>query len=85
MPNGKVYFCDLRLVKQNLYVEIKGQFYKDALEKWNWFHETYPNSELWNEPKLKKLGLFERVKELRRERRRQRRKEQQQTEVTKCL
>lgn len=80
MPNGKVYFCDLYLPEKNLYTEIKGQFYKDAQEKWDWFHCAYSNSELWNEQKLKDLGLWERIKELRRQKRRDLRK-QQQSEV----
>jgi hypothetical protein len=37
--------------------EIKGYFWKDALEKWSWFHQNYPNSELWDKNKLKQLNI----------------------------
>jgi hypothetical protein len=56
MPNGKTYRPDLFLINENKWVEIKGYFRKDAREKWDWFHETFPNSELWDESKLTELG-----------------------------
>jgi len=58
MPNNRNYFCDLYLKEQDKYVEIKGYFWKDAKEKWDWFHKNYPNSELWNEKKLKKIKIL---------------------------
>lgn len=58
LPNGKRYFVDFYLPEKDLYIEVKGYFRKDALEKWNWFHENYPNSELWNKDKLKELGVL---------------------------
>ena len=58
MPNGKVYFVDAHLPRLNKYIEIKGYFRKDAKEKWDWFHETHPNSELWDEKKLKELKIL---------------------------
>lgn len=39
------------------WIEIKGRFMGDAREKWEWFHKKYPDSELWNERKLKELGI----------------------------
>jgi hypothetical protein len=31
---------------------------EDAKEKWEWFHSNYPNSELWNESKLKEMKIL---------------------------
>ena len=58
LPDGRTYRPDLYLIDQNLWVEIKGYMRKDAQEKWDWFYENYPNSELWNEKKLKELGIL---------------------------
>jgi hypothetical protein len=58
MPDGRTYRPDLYLTKERKWIEIKGYFYDDAEEKWNWFHETYPNSELWNEKKLKEMRIL---------------------------
>lgn len=58
MPNGRTYRPDLFLVESNTWVEIKGYFRKDALEKWDWFQSEYPNSELWNEKRLKEMGIL---------------------------
>ncbi len=58
MPIGKTYRPDLYLEDQDKWVEIKGYFRKDALEKWNWFQSEYPNSELWDQKKLKELGIL---------------------------
>ena len=58
MPDGRVYFCDLYLKNEKKYVEVKGYFRKDAREKWDWFHSEYPNSELWNEKKLKEMKIL---------------------------
>jgi len=57
MPDGRKYFCDLYLKKENKYVEIKGYFWKDAKEKWYWFHENYSNSELWNYDIIRNLMI----------------------------
>lgn len=57
MPNGKNYTPDAFLPDLNLWIEIKGHFWKDAKEKWDWFHKEYPNSELWNKAKLKELKI----------------------------
>jgi hypothetical protein len=58
LPNGKIYLPDLYLIKENKYVEIKGYFRNDALYKWECFHSSYSNSELWNKEKLKSLGIL---------------------------
>ena len=64
MPIGYTYTPDLYLPDQDLWVEIKGYFWGDAEEKWNWFHREYSNSELWNKQKLKDLGLWKRILQL---------------------
>jgi hypothetical protein len=52
------YRPDCYLPDLDLWVEIKGYFRGRAEEKWNWFHTTYPNSELWNKEKLKEMGIL---------------------------
>lgn len=58
--NGKVktFRPDCYLSDQDLWIEIKGYFRKDAREKWEWFHKEYPNSELWDKNKLKELKIL---------------------------
>jgi len=57
MPSGKVYYCDLYLPIEDKYVEIKGYWMQQvSKDKWEWFHKTYPNSELWDRDRLKSLG-----------------------------
>lgn len=51
------YRPDLYLIEKDLYIEIKGFFRQDALDKWNKFQEIKPNSELWDKQKLKELGF----------------------------
>jgi len=58
MPNGKTYRPDCYLPDNNKWIEIKGYFRKDAREKWEWFTENYPNSELWDEEVLKKMNII---------------------------
>jgi|ERR1035437_3614991 hypothetical protein len=53
-----VYTPDLLLIKTNMWIEIKGWMRKDAQEKWDWFQSEYPNSDLWNEKKLKEMGIL---------------------------
>jgi hypothetical protein len=54
-----IYFVDAYLPDKNIYIEIKGYFWdQDALDKWTWFHATYPNSELWDKKKLKELNIL---------------------------
>jgi hypothetical protein len=57
LKSGKTYRPDLYLIKQNVYVEIKGFFRNDALEKWNEFKESYTNAELWDKSILNKMGI----------------------------
>ena len=52
------YRPDLYLSDQDLWIEIKGYMRPVSKEKWNWFHEAYPNSELWNKNKLIELGIL---------------------------
>jgi hypothetical protein len=58
MPNGKTYRPDLHLTDQNIWIEIKGYFRKDAKQKWDWFQSYMPNSELWDLKKLKSLKIL---------------------------
>jgi hypothetical protein len=58
LPNGKVYICDLYLINEDKYIEIKGYFREDSKIKWKLFQEMQPNSELWDNKYLKTvLGL----------------------------
>lgn len=59
-PRGKntTYTPDLFLVDNNIWIEIKGWMRKDAQEKWDWFKSKYPNSDLWNEKRLKEMGII---------------------------
>lgn len=53
----KKYTPDLYFPDKNIWVEIKGRPFPKSMEKWEWFHKEYPNSELWNKEKLKSLGI----------------------------
>lgn len=59
-PKGNLstYRPDLFLIAENKWIEIKGYFRKDALDKWNWFKTQFPDAELWDERKLKELGIL---------------------------
>jgi hypothetical protein len=58
MPDGKKYFCDFYLIKEDLYIEVKGIFRKDAQEKWEWFQREHTNSILWDKKELKQRGIL---------------------------
>jgi len=58
MPDGRVYTPDFYLPDSNIWVEVKGYFFDDALEKCDWFQTIKPNSELWNKEKLKEMGVI---------------------------
>jgi hypothetical protein len=58
MPSGKKYFVDCYLPEQDLYIEIKGYMRPHSKLKWDWFHSTHPNSELWDKKKLKELKIL---------------------------
>lgn len=59
--NGSKYFVDMYLPEKNIYVEIKGRFFNDALYKWNEFKQAHPNSELWSKSELKLIGIDDRI------------------------
>ena len=59
MPDGRTYRPDLYLFSTKKWIEIKGYFRKDAKEKWDWFQTIKPNSELWDENKLKDMGILQ--------------------------
>ena len=58
LPNGRMYIVDAFLKDSNTYIEIKGYLRKDAREKWDWFHGEFPNSELWDEKRLKEMKIL---------------------------
>lgn len=58
MSNKRTYTPDLYLPEEDLWIEIKGYLRKDAKEKWDWFHKSYPNSELWDKKKLKEMEIL---------------------------
>lgn len=59
----KTYTPDFYLPDQDLWVEVKGRWYDyESKQKWEKFHQLFPNSELWNESKLKQLGILIRRK-----------------------
>jgi hypothetical protein len=54
-----VYFVDAYLPDRDIYIEIKGYFWDElSQEKWEWFHKEHSNSELWDQKKLKDLGIL---------------------------
>lgn len=54
----KTYTPDFYLPEQDLWIEVKGRWYdENSKEKWERFHQLFPNSELWNESKLKELKI----------------------------
>jgi hypothetical protein len=57
MPSGKTYRPDLYLSDRDLWIEIKGFFRGDALEKWTWFSENN-RAELWDKSTLKMMGIL---------------------------
>lgn len=59
MPDGSSYRIDLYLCDIDKFVEIKGFWRTErSKEKWDWFHATYPNSELWMKSELKQQGIL---------------------------
>lgn len=57
---GKTYVIDA-LVKfsDELYVEIKGRWMQQISKtKWEWFHSTHANSELWTRDVLRSRGIL---------------------------
>jgi hypothetical protein len=62
MPSGRRYRIDAFIKTgdhANTWIEIKGYFRDaDAREKWDWFHTTHANSQLWDLHKLTALGIL---------------------------
>jgi hypothetical protein len=58
MPNGRTYRPDLYLQDSQVWVEIKGWMRGDAQAKWDWFKSEHPTAELWNQKKLKEMGIL---------------------------
>jgi len=60
MPDGKKYFIDAYIPEKDLYIEIKGWIDRNlkTKNKWFWFHDKYPNSELWNKKALREMGIL---------------------------
>lgn len=58
LSNGKVYLPDFKL-QDNVIIEIKGFWRKDALQKWQLFEQDYPEIEkrVLMKQELKNLGL----------------------------
>lgn len=61
MPDGKTYFVDL-LIKTgefaNTWIEIKGYMTEGSRKKWEWFHNLFSNSQLWDTTRLKELKII---------------------------
>lgn len=58
ITSKKTYRPDLYLIEKDKWIEIKGHFWNDSKEKWNWFHTNFSNSDLWNEKKLKEMKII---------------------------
>jgi hypothetical protein len=61
MPDGRVYIIDA-LIKDgefaNTWIEIKGWLTEKSKQKWEWFHSTHVNSQLWNKQRLSELKIL---------------------------
>jgi hypothetical protein len=58
LASGSTYYCDFYLKEDDLYVEVKGWWMQDiSREKWEEFHESHPNSELWTREVLRSKGM----------------------------
>lgn len=61
MPNGTVYIIDARILDgqfANTWIEIKGWMRPEGQRKWEWFHSTHPNSQLWTRDVLQHHGIL---------------------------
>lgn len=58
LSSGKKYYIDLYIKEFNIYVEVKGRYYPDWVEKHNIFLKDYPylNYIICNENIMKQLG-----------------------------
>jgi hypothetical protein len=60
LSNKSIYICDLLLTDNNIYVEIKGRWYEDALDKFELFLKEYDllNIEVWNKEHISVIRSF---------------------------
>jgi len=58
--NDNTYTPDFYLPEEHKLIEVKGYWYKDAIDKFNKFKEIYPDIkiEIWDETKLKELKII---------------------------
>ena len=56
--NSTTYRPDVYLPEKDIWIEIKGRMYKDAQQKWDWFKYEHPTAELWDQKKLKEMGIL---------------------------
>lgn len=62
--NSSIYVIDAHILDGKFvdtWIEIKGYLKKNSSseKKWEWFHSTHPNnSQFWNRPILKELGIL---------------------------
>jgi len=58
--NDSTYTPDFYLPDEDKLIEVKGYWYKDAINKYNKFKEIYPEIkiEIWDKTKLKKLKII---------------------------
>ena len=64
IDDKRYYIPDFYLPDYDLWIEVKGRWMRNSKEKWDAFHETRPNSELWNGNKLFELGLLDKRKRI---------------------
>lgn len=59
-PNNTVYYVDFYLKDIDLYIEVKGNWINPEIskKKWEWFHNQYPNSEIWFKQDLRNKGII---------------------------
>lgn len=58
LAENKTYRPDLYLIDEDLWVEIKGYWRKDAFLKWEQFKKLQPNCEVWDKIVLKNKGIL---------------------------
>jgi hypothetical protein len=61
MPDGRSYIIDAFIKDGEFaqtWIEIKGYMREIGQQKWNWFHNEFPNSMIWNKAQLEKLQIL---------------------------
>lgn len=53
------YICDLYLINENKYIEIKGLYREKFKEKWKWFKTLHKNAEIWDTKVLQSMELLD--------------------------